>query len=131
MNKFLGIGRLVKDPTVKEGNSKVARYTLAIDRYVKDGEKQADFISCVAFGSNADLAQKYLTKGTKIAVEGRVQTGSYEKNGTKVFTTDIIVDRIEFCESKNATKVVDVGDNAPDFLDIPDNGALEDALPFK
>lgn len=104
MNKVLLIGRLTRDPDIRNGNdSMVARYTLAVDRpYSKGEEKQADFISCVCFGRSAEFAEKFLTKGKKIAIEGRIQTGSYEKDGQKIYTTDVIVDRHEFCESKGA-----------------------------
>lgn len=104
MNKALLIGRLTADPEVKNGGSSsaVAHYRLAVDRqYKKEGQPDADFIPCVAFGKSADFAGKYLHKGMKIAVEGRIQTGSYEKDGVKHYTTDIIVERQEFCESKS------------------------------
>lgn len=105
MNRFIGIGRLVREPEVRyttgENQTAVARYTLAIDRrFKRDGEQTADFINCVAFGKQGEFAEKYLHKGMKIAVEGRIQTGSFEKDGRKVYTTDIIVENHEFCESK-------------------------------
>lgn len=106
MNHWSGIGRLTRDPEIRYTNdTAVARYTLAVDRpYSKGEEKQADFISCVAFGKTAEFCEKHLTKGKKIAVEGRIQTGSYtNKDGNKVYTTDVIVDRHEFVESKNAS----------------------------
>ena len=99
MNKVILIGRLTKDvdARVASDGKKIARYTLAVDRR-KEG---ADFISCVAFDRGAEFAEKYLSKGTKIAVEGRILTGSYtNKDGQKVYTTDVIVDSHEFCESK-------------------------------
>lgn len=102
MNKFIGIGRLTKEPniSISQTGSKVARYTLAIDRPKdKNGNQSADFISCVAFRGGADFAEEYLHKGTKIAVEGEVHTGSYEKNGQTIYTTDIWVWRHEFVES--------------------------------
>ena len=106
MNKFIGIGRLTKDPEIRatEGGKTIARYGLAIDRQFKrDGEPTADFFNCVAFGKSGEFAETYLHKGMKIAIEGRIQTGSYtNKDGQKVYTTDIIVDRHEFCESKGA-----------------------------
>lgn len=100
MNRVILMGRLTRDPEIKgTQESPVARYTLAVDRNAEN----VDFISCVAFKKCADFAQKYLHKGTKIAVEGRIQTGSYTKqDGTKVYTTDVIVDRHEFCESRQA-----------------------------
>lgn len=98
MNKVILIGRLTDDPAIfGEGEKKVVKYSLAIDR-LKDG---ADFPSCVAFGRNAEFADKYLKKGMKIAVIGRIQTGSYtNREGSKVYTTDVIVDHQEFCEKK-------------------------------
>ena len=131
MNYVALCGRLTRDPSISEGQSMVAKYTLAVDRYSKDGEQQADFISCVCFGKSAEFVQNYLRKGTKIIVEGRIQTGSYtNKEGQKVWTTDIIVSRHEFCESKNTQ----IADAAPDTanstpLEVPDT--IEDSLPFK
>ena len=105
MNKWIGIGRLCSEPEMtsgKNGNN-IAKYRLAVNRdFKKDGQQEADFLNCVAFGKSADFAQNYLHKGMKIAVEGRIQTGSYEKDGVKHYTTDIVVDRHEFCEGKNA-----------------------------
>ena len=103
MNKVILIGRLTSDPEIRNASGKtVARYRLAVDRQFKqEGQPEADFLTCVAFGKGGEFAEKYLTKGTKIAVEGRIQTGSYTKDdGSKVYTTDIIVERHEFCESK-------------------------------
>lgn len=103
MNLVCLMGRLTRDPEIRTTESTtIARYTLAVDRrFKKDGEQGADFINCVAFGKSAEFAEKYFQKGTKIAVTGRIQTGSYEKeDGTKVYTTDIIVDNQEFAESK-------------------------------
>lgn len=100
MNKSFLIGRLTRDPDIGE---KVARYTLAVDRPPRqDGQRETDFISCVVFGKSIDFVAKYLHKGMKIAVEGRIQTGSYEKDGVKHYTTDVIVDRHEFCEARAA-----------------------------
>lgn len=107
MNKVMLIGRIVRDPEIRAaGSSTVAKYTLAVDRkFKKDGEPTADFINCVAWGKLADFAEKYLHQGTKIAVEGRIQTGSYtNKDGNKVYTTDVIVESTEFCESKSSQK---------------------------
>jgi single-strand DNA-binding protein len=106
MNKVILIGRLTRDPDVRYTQSAepkaVAKYTLAVDRRFKDanGERQADFISCTAFGKAAEFVEKYLHKGTKIAVTGHIQTGSYEKDGAKHYTTDVIIEEQEFCESK-------------------------------
>lgn len=100
MNQVFLIGRLTKDPDVKE---KLARYTLAVDRaYKKDGEASADFINIITFGKNRDFAEKYLTKGMKILVKGHIVTGKYEKGGQTVFTTSIVADGHEFIESKKS-----------------------------
>ena len=104
MNKVTLMGRLTKDPDVRyaqnENSTCVARYSLAVDRRGK--EKEADFINCVAFGKSGEFAEKYLKKGTKILVSGRIQTGSYEKDGKKVYTTDVVVEEHYFCESKSS-----------------------------
>lgn len=105
MNKFLGIGRLCGDPEVSftQGGLAIARYRLAVNRdRKKDGEPDADFLNIVVFGKGAEFAQNFLHKGMKIAVEGHIQTGSYEKDGVKRYTTDIIAERQEFVESKSA-----------------------------
>lgn len=97
-----GIGRLTEAPEVRykpDGSISVASFTMATDRYTSAGNK-TDFVRHVAFGHNATFAERYLTKGTKIFVEGHIQTGSYEKDGHKVYTTEIVVDEFEFCESK-------------------------------
>lgn len=127
MNKVILIGRLVADPNVTESQqgTTIARYRLAVDRpFKKDGQPSADFISCVAFGKGGEFAEKYLRKGVKIAVEGRIQTGDYEKDGEKRYTTDIVVDRHEFCESKGSS----AGDNEDQgYTDV--TNAIDD-LPF-
>lgn len=148
MNKVILIGRLCRDPEIRysqQGDEQmaVARYTLAVDRrYKKDNEQSADFISCVAFGRSAEFADKYLKQGTKICVCGRIQTGSYtNRDGNKVYTTDVVVEEQEFAESKN-TAGNDGGSSrqqdpspAPDpreasgFMSIPEG--IEDDLPFK
>ena len=111
MNKVILMGRLTRDPDVRytqgaDGSMAIARYTLAVDRRQSrnnaDGQT-ADFINCVAFGRSGEFAERYLHKGTKIAVTGRIQTGSYtNKDGVKVYTTDVVVEEQEFAESKNA-----------------------------
>ena len=136
MNKVILIGRCTRDPEVRysqgENATAVARYTLAVDRQFKrDGDQSADFINCIAFGKRGELAEKYLRKGTKIAVVGRIQTGSYtNKDGQKVYTTDVIVDEHEFVESKASQQ--NGGDSAPvssdGFMSIPDGVDAE--LPF-
>lgn len=135
MNKAVLIGRLVRDPDVKYTQGAqpmaVARYTLAVDRaYARDREQTADFINCVAFGKNGEFAQKYLHKGTKIAIEGRIQTGSYtDKEGRKVYTTDIVVEHHEFVESKSNSGNNQPSPDADGFVSIPDNVDSE-SLPF-
>ena len=112
MNKVILMGRLVKNPEVRQdanGAISMARYTLAVDRMrtKKDEDPGADFINCVAFGKAAEFAKNYLRKGTKLVIEGRIQTGSYtNKNGQKVYTTDVVIERQEFAESKVASSGV-------------------------
>ncbi len=111
MNKVILMGRLVRDPEVRysqgENATAVARYTLAVDRrFNRNGgdDNSADFIGCVAFGRSAEFAERYLHKGTKLLVTGRIQTGSYtNKDGARVYTTDVVVEDQEFAESKNAS----------------------------
>lgn len=134
MNKVILMGRLTKDPDMRgEGTGLVARYSLAVDRrFTKDNEQQTDFIPCVVFSKGAEFAEKYLKKGTKVVVTGRIQTGSYtNKDGQKIYTTDVIVEDQEFAESKNAsgqsaaeTPVKDDGD----FMNI--SQAQKDDMPF-
>lgn len=106
MNKVVLMGRLTRDPDIRYSNNEnqtcIARYTLAVDRrFKRDGDQNADFISCVAFGKAAEHAEKYYHKGIKITVCGRIQTGSYtNKDGQKVYTTDVVVEEQEFAESK-------------------------------
>lgn len=142
MNKVILMGRLVRDPDVRytqgEEQKCMARYTLAVDRPVKrDGGKEADFISCVSFGKLGEFAENYLRKGMKIAVTGRIQTGSYtNRDGQKVYTTDVVIESQEFCESKAAndrargSQEDDQAAPGPDgFVDIPDQ--IDEDLPFK
>lgn len=133
MNKAILLGRLTGDVEVSytQSNMAIARYTLAVDRKKKDGEQTADFIRCVAFDKNGEFAEKYLRKGTKIAVVGRIQTGSYkDKDGKTVYTTDVVIEEQNFAESKKETQ-----DNAPaapvdndGFMNVPDG--LQEELPF-
>lgn len=144
MNKVILMGRLTRDPEVRysqgEQATAVARYTIAVDRrFKREADAQsADFIGCVAFGRQAEFAEKYLHKGTKIAVTGRIQTGSYTKNdGQKVYTTDVVVEEQEFAESKSSgaeytqtaaerpTPSEAAGDG---FMNIPDG--IDEELPF-
>jgi single-strand DNA-binding protein len=146
MNKVILMGRLTRDPEVRysqgENSMAIARYSLAVDRRVnrnsQDGQT-ADFINCVAFGRSGEFAEKYFRKGTKVLVEGRIQTGSYtNKDGVKVFTTDIVVDNQEFAESKNAngSEGGNSYSSAPvpsqpagdGFMNIPDG--IDEELPF-
>lgn len=110
MNKVILMGRLTRDPDIRSANGEtvttVARFTLAVDRRFgrKEGEQNADFIGCVAFGRTAEFAERYLRQGIKVAVTGRIQTGSYtNRDGQKVYTTDVVLDDIEFAESKAAS----------------------------
>lgn len=105
MNKVVLMGRLTRDPDIRYSQGEkatcIARYTLAVDRrFKREGEQSADFISCVAFGKSGEFVEKYLHKGTKIAIAGRLQTGSYEKDGQRIYTTDVVVEEHEFAESK-------------------------------
>lgn len=132
MNLVVLMGRLTRDPEVRmsQNGTNIARYTLAVDRrFKRDGEPTADFIRCVAFGKSADFAEKWLSKGIKIAVSGRIQTGSYtDKDGKTVYTTDVIVDSQEFAESKSAERPEAPEPGDDDFLEI--DGHLDAELPF-
>ena len=148
MNKVILMGRLTRAPEVRyssgDNQKAVARYTLAVDRRYKrqEDEQTADFINCVAFGKGAEFAEKYLRQGTKIVVEGRIQTGSYtNKDGQKVYTTDVIVESHEFAESKSSSQQdgssVPSAPSRPDpssestdgFMDLSEYDQQE--LPFK
>ena len=138
MNKVILMGRLTRDPEVRysqgDSASAFARYTLAVDRrFKRDGEPTADFLNCVAFGRAAEFAEKYLRQGVKIAITGRIQTGSYtNRDGVKVYTTDIVVEEQEFAESKNANGGEGFNpaprDNGDGFMSIPDG--IDEELPF-
>ena len=149
MNRVILMGRLTRDPNISYSqggdNMAIARFTLAVDRRGRrqDGADQqnADFIGCVCFGRQAEFAEKYLRQGTKVAVTGRIQTGSYtNKDGQRVYTTDVVLDDIEFAESKNSQGGSDsnysyqapsrpapsaAGDG---FMNIPDG--IDEELPF-
>lgn len=149
MNKVILMGRLTRDPEVRytsgENQTAVARYTLAVDRrFKRQGDEQtADFINCVVFGRGAEFAENYLRKGTKIVAVGRIQTGSYtNKDGQRVYTTDVVVEEQEFAESRAAAANNEGGyqQAAPSrpeptqaagdgFMNIPD--AIDEELPFK
>lgn len=138
MNKVTLIGRVVRDAEIRysQGASStcIARYTLAVDRKFKqEGQPTADFINCIAFGKLGEFAEKYLHQGTKIIVEGRWQTGSYtNKDGQKVYTTDVVVEEQEFCESKVSQQSQNNDrpqpSNGDGFMNIPDG--IDDELPF-
>ena len=149
MNKVILMGRLTRDPEVRysqgENSMAIARYTLAVDRR-RGGNQQdgqtADFIGIVAFGKSGEFAEKYLKKGTKVIVTGRIQTGSYtNKDGVKVYTTDVVAEDQEFAESKNSSagNGGNFGGSAPSnepapsaagdgFMNIPDG--IDEELPF-
>ena len=150
MNKVILMGRLTRDPEVRysagENALAIARYTLAVDRrFRRDGEATADFISCVSFGRTAEFAEKYFRQGMRVSISGRIQTGSYtNKDGNKVYTTDVVVENTEFAESKASDSsnsyhgggyeqpsarpepTSAVGDG---FMNIPD-GVEDEGLPF-
>lgn len=140
MNVTILVGRLARDPEIKYTNDgkSIARFTVAVDRrFKKEGEDTADFISCVAFGKTAEFVEKYFHKGQRIGLNGRIQTGSYtNKDGQKVYTTDVIADNVEFVESKAAgggSNSAPAGRpnpaDADGFVNIPDD--VSDAgLPF-
>ena len=144
MNKVILMGRLTRDPEVRygagENSTAVARYTIAVDRrFKRDGEQNTDFIGCVAFGRNAEFAEKYLRQRTKIVLTGRIQTGSYtNRDGQKVYTTDSVVEEQEFAESKaaaagnggqgNYSRASSTPSDANGFMNIPDG--IDDELPF-
>ena len=148
MNKVILMGRLTREPDVRysqnaDGSMEVARYTLAVDRRRarnNNDEQSADFISCVAFGRSGEFAEKYLHQGTKIVVTGRIQTGSYtNKDGQRVYTTDVVVEEQEFAESKSAAsgETAAYTPSRPEpsaaagdgFMNIPD-GVEDEGLPF-
>jgi single-strand DNA-binding protein len=127
MNKWVGMGRLTGDPEVRRGNNDmvVAKYRLAIDRRGKD--TGADFIPCTVFGKGAEFAEKYLHKGTKVAVSGRIKTDFYEnRDKVKVYTTEVIIDEQEFAESKKE-EAKEGEPKSEDFMSIPEG---VDELPF-
>lgn len=126
MNKVALIGRLTRDPDVRYSQGgepmAIARFTLAVDRRTK--KKDADFISCVAFGKSGEFVEKYFHKGMRVAVVGRIQTGSYDnKDGHKVYTTNVVCEELDFCESKQQQNA-----DADGFMNIPDE--IEEEMPF-
>ena len=146
MNKVILMGRLTRDAEVRysqgDASTAVARFSLAVDRrFKRDGDQSTDFINCVAFGKTAEFFERFGRKGTKFVTEGRIQTGSYtNKDGQRVYTTDIVVENVEFAESKSSSEgnsgaYVPVEKPSPSqavgdgFMNIPD-GIDEDELPF-
>lgn len=143
MNKVILMGRLTRDPEVRytqgDNSMAIARYTMAVDRrFKKDGEATADFISCVAFGKAGEFAEKYFRQGLKVIICGRIQTGSYtNREGKKVYTTDVVIEEQDFAESKGAEKESNQGnasaagqptEDADGFMNIPDG--IDEELPF-
>ena len=143
MNKVILVGRLTRDPEVRytqgENQTAIARYTLAVDRrFKRDGEPTADFINCVVFGKSAEFAEKYFRQGLRVAISGRITTGSYtNKDGIKVYTTEVIVEEQEFAESKaeseanktsNQQSVPTNASSGDGFMNIPDD--IPEELPF-
>lgn len=139
MNNVSLVGRLTKDVEVKytNGGSSIARITVAVDRKFKqENGPTADFIPCIAFGKTAEFIEKYFSKGQRIGLIGRIQTGSYEKeDGTKVYTTDVVIENVEFVESKGSGQQAARPDPANasfnltnGFMNIPD--VIDEELPF-
>ena len=148
MNKVILMGRLTRDPEVRysqgERSMAIARYTLAVDRRGRRGqegsEQNADFIPCVVFGRSAEFAEKYFRQGMRVSISGRIQTGSYtNKDGQRVYTTEVIIEDQEFADSKNSSggdggyqpmsrpaPTSAIGDG---FMNIPD-GVDDEGLPF-
>ena len=140
MNHVVLIGRLVWNPEIRYSQGEkpmaIAKYTLAVDRkYKRENEPTADFIRCISFGRNAEFAEKYMTQGRKFAVEGSIQTGSYQnKDGQTVYTTDVIVNGQDFCDSKPAGSgssgnYAGAATDSEGFMSIPD-GVEDEGLPF-
>ena len=139
MNKVSLTGRLTRDPDIRYSQGEktvvIARFTLAVNRrFHKEGEQQADFISCVCFGKTAEMVEKYFRQGMKMDLTGRIQTGSYtNKDGVKVYTTDVLVEELEFGESKRASGGESAEPSTPSpnqdgFMNIPDG--IDEELPF-
>lgn len=142
MNKVILMGRPIRDPDIRYSNSDneaccIARLTLAVDRrFQREGDQNADFINCVAFGKTGEFIEKYIHQGTKIVISGRIQTGSYtNKNGQKVYTTDVVIEDCEFAESKKSASQEE--SNKPEASDASSEGFMnvtedqKNDLPFK
>ena len=143
LNKVILMGRLTRNPEVRYSQGEkatcVAKYTLAVNRrFHREGEQDADFINCVAFGKQGEFAEKYLKQGTKIVISGRIQTGSFtNRDGVKVYTTDVVIEEQEFAETKKAAETSSTPQNTqgvksnPEddgFMTIPEG--VEEELPF-
>lgn len=140
MNKVILMGRLTRDAEIRysqgENSMAIARFSLAVDRrFRKDGEQSADFINCIAFGKTAEFYEKFGRKGTKFVIEGRIQTGSYtNKDGQRIYTTDVVVENTEFAESKsnnqsgNSSQNNSMPSSDDGFMNIPDG--IDEELPF-
>ena len=145
MNKVILLGRLVREPETRYGGANdsmaVCRYTLAVDKkFKKDGEATADFINCISFGKTAEFAEKYFAKGLRVAVSGRIQTGSYtNRDGQKIYTTDVVVEEHEIAQSRSEASNQQESNRQPEispygedkdngFMNVPDG--IDDELPF-
>lgn len=139
MNKVILVGRLTRDPEVRysqgENTMAIARYTIAVNRrFKREGDSEADFIRCVVFGRAAEFAEKYFRQGLRIAISGRIQTGSYtNKEGVKVYTTEVVVEEQEFAESMAEREHTQTPASAPEssgdgFMNIPEG--IDEELPF-
>ena len=140
MNKVILMGRLTRDADIRwtqgQEQSCIARYTLAVDRRYSaaEGQQSADFISCVSFGKAAGLIEKYGKQGIKLIIDGRIQTGSYEKNGQRIYTTDVVVEHAEFAESKKSENANNtpcdepLKENKDGFMNIADG--IDEDIPF-
>lgn len=145
MNKVILLGRLARDPETRYGGANdsmaVCRYTLAVDKkFKKDGEATADFINCISFGKIAEFAEKYFAKGLRVAVSGRIQTGSYtNRDGQKIYTTDVVVEEHEIAQSRSEASNQQESNRQPEispygedkdngFMNVPDG--IDDELPF-
>lgn len=131
MNKFIGCGRLTRDPEVRvttgDKPTTIARFSLAVNRkFKREGQPDADFFNCVSFGKQAEFVEKYIKKGSKVLISGRLENNNYEKDGQTVYSNQISIEEIEFAESKNAEKNTE--NNSDGFMSIPDG--LEEDLPF-